>query len=472
MGGGMRALLDELFEAHPGGLPYLVHDERVVDRDEVRASVAAEAKVFGGFGIGDGSAVLVQVPSSRTQVEVVFALWSLGAQVMLVDHRLAPAEVEALRGLCRPEFTVRATAGGRFAMAFQPTYELVTKHHRDGERAATDHRLVQFSSGSTGLPKVIGRTPGSLAAEVERFTRIDRMPTAGERVLLLSSTAHSFGLVAGLLHSLAAGVAAVFTPRLSAKDVLATAERHDVHAIFGTPFHYELLTTTRSVPVLPSLRAAVSGGELMPAGVAEAFRERFGVGLGESYGTTETGVIAMDVSGDLRPAVGRAAPGVVLRVADGELEVELPEGTPYLFESGSGAAASGHPATERYVDGWLRTHDRASQDERGAVRLLGRSDSLVVIGGLKVDLVEVESVLRQHPRVTDVVVVHAESIEAYVSAEDDGPGAGELVGWCRDRLAAYKVPRLVRVLPSLPRTPNGKLIRRTQTLRAAVPEPS
>jgi acyl-coenzyme A synthetase/AMP-(fatty) acid ligase len=458
----MRALLEGLFDAHPGHLPYLVHDERVVDRAEVRESVAAEARVFGGFGIGDGSTVLVQVPSSRTQVEVVFALWSLGAQVMLADHRLAPAEVEGLRTSCRPEFTVRATAGGRFAMAFQPTYEVVTKHHRDGERAATDHRLVQFSSGSTGQPKVIGRTPASLAAEVERFTRIDRMPVTGERVLLLSSTAHSFGLVAGLLHSLAVGAAVVFTPRLSAKDVLAAAERHDVHAIFGTPFHYELLTTARSVPVLPSLRAAVSGGELMPTGVAEAFRERFGVGLGESYGTTETGVIAMDVSGDLRPAVGRAAPGVVLRVAGGELEVELPEGTPYLRQSD----------VDRYVDGWLRTHDRAAQDERGAVRLMGRSDSLVVIGGLKVDLVEVEAVLRQHPRITDVVVVHAESIEAYVSAEEDGPGAGELAGWCRDRLAAYKVPRLIRVLPALPRTPNGKLIRRTQTLRGAVPGPS
>ncbi|HEX6341822.1 class I adenylate-forming enzyme family protein [Umezawaea sp.] len=462
MGGGMRVLLDELFEAHPGERPYLVHDERVVDRQEVRTSVAAEAKVFSGFGIGDGSTVLVQVPSSRTQVEVVFALWSLGAQVMLVDHRLAPAEVDALRTLCRPEFTVRATAGGRFAMAFQPTYELVTKHHRDGEKAATEHRLIQFSSGSTGLPKVIGRTPASLAAEVERFTLVEGMPKAGERVLLLSSTAHSFGLVAGLLHSLAAGAAAVFTPRLSAKDVLATAERHDVHAIFGTPFHYELLTTAKTVPVLPSLRAAVSGGELMPTGVAEAFRERFGVGLGESYGTTETGVIAMDVSGDLRPSVGRAAPGVVLRVEQGELEVELPEGSPYLRGSD----------VDRYADGWLRTHDRASQDAGGAVRLHGRSDSLVVIGGLKVDLLEVESVLRQHPRVTDVVVVHAGSIEAYVSVDEDGPGAGELVGWCRERLAAYKVPKLVRVLPALPRTPNGKLIRRTQTLRGAVPEPS
>lgn len=458
----MRGLLEELFDAHPGELPYLVHDEHVVSRAEVRAAVAEEAKVFAGFGIRDGSTVLVQVPPSRTQVEVVFALWSLGAQVMLVDHRLAPAEVDALRSLCRPEFTVRAMAGGRFAMAFQPACEVVTEHHRDGERATTEHRLIQFSSGSTGQPKVIGRTPASLAAEVERFSRIDGMPGAGERLLLLSSTAHSFGLIAGLLHSLGAGVAVVFTRRLSAKDVLATAEEHDVHVIFGTPFHYELLTTAKSVPALPSLRAAVSGGELMSDGLAEAFLDRFGFRLGDSYGTTETGVIAMDVSGTSRPAVGPAAPGIVVRVDQGELEVELPDGSPYLRGSD----------VDRYAAGWLRTYDRAEQDEHGIVRLLGRSDSLVVIGGLKVDLIEVESVLRQHPRITDVVVIHAESIEAYVAAAQDGPAAGELAGWCRDRLAAYKVPRLIRVLPELPRTSNGKLIRRTQALREAVSQPS
>ncbi|MCP2248128.1 class I adenylate-forming enzyme family protein [Lentzea aerocolonigenes] len=458
----MRGLLEELFDAHPGELPYLVHDGRAVSRAEVRVAVAEEAKVFGGFGIGDGSTVLVQVPPSRTQVEVVFALWSLGAQVMLVDHRLAPAEVDALRSLCRPEFTVRAMAGGRFAMAFQPAYEVVTKHHRDGERATTEHRLIQFSSGSTGQPKVIGRTPASLAAEVERFTRIDGMPRTGERLLLLSSTAHSFGLIAGLLHSLAAGVAVVFTRRLSARDVLSTAEEHDVHLIFGTPFHYELLTTAKSAPALPSLRAAVSGGELMSDELAEAFLERFGFRLGDSYGTTETGVIAMDVSGTSRPAVGPVAPGIVVRINHGELEVELPDGTPYLRGSD----------VDRYAAGWLRTYDRAERDEHGTVRLLGRSDSLVVIGGLKVDLVEVEAVLRQHPRITDVVVIHAESIEAYVATAQDGPAAGELTGWCRDRLAAYKVPRLIRVLPELPRTSNGKLIRRTQALREAVSQPS
>ncbi|MEV0404469.1 fatty acid--CoA ligase family protein [Actinoallomurus sp. NPDC050550] len=454
--GDMRELVGGLFDAHPGERPFLVHGEHTVTRAETRAAVEWEAGVFAGHGVGEGHTVMLQVPPSCTQIEALLALWSLGAQVMLVDHRLKPSEVDTLRALCRPQYLVRAGAG-RSPLGFEPRYELVTVCCPDGAPAATAHRLVQFSSGSTGVPKVIGRTPASLSEEIDRFTRIAGMPTAGERVLLLSSTAHSFGLIAGLLHSLVAGGAVVFARRVSAKDILAAAERHDVQAVFGTPFHYELLSTARTLPDLPALRVAVSGGEIMPPETAARFADRFGLAVGESYGTTETGVIAMDVSGATRPSVGPAAPGIRLRIHSGEVEVRLPEGSPYLVDPDGG----------RYVDGWLRTHDRAALDPDGNVRLLGRGDSLVVVGGLKLDLAEVEAVLRAHPGVTGAVVVHAGAVEAYVATGPDGAlSPGELLRWCRDRLADYKVPRVIQVLADLPRTSNGKLVRRRDALLA------
>ncbi|SDW62389.1 Acyl-CoA synthetase (AMP-forming)/AMP-acid ligase II [Amycolatopsis xylanica] len=452
---GMTELLRGLFDAHPGDLPYLAHGDDIRTRARVRTEVAQEAAVFAGCGIREGSTVMLQVPPSYTQVQAMLALWSLGAQVMLVDHRFKPAEVDAIRATAHPEFTVRGGVAGQ-TPSFAREYELITRHHRTGLPAATAHRLVQFSSGSTGTPKVIGRTPDSLAEEIDRFTRIDGMPRAGERVLLLSSTAHSFGLIAGLLHSLRAGVTAVFADRVSAKDILAAASRHDVHHLFGTPFHYELVSTAARLPPLPSLRAAVSGGEIMDPATAKRFEDRFGFAVGESYGTTETGVVAMDVSGSMRPSVGRACPGVRMRVLDGELEVHLPDGSPYL-----------HPVPgDRYRDGWLRTRDRAEIGDDGGLLLFGRGDSLVVIGGLKVDLGEVETVLRGHSGVLDAVVVHDGLTEAYVTGT---ASESELLAWCRDRLADYKLPRRIRVLAELPRTPNGKLVRRGEVLRGAVP---
>ncbi|OXM54940.1 secondary metabolite synthesis protein [Amycolatopsis alba DSM 44262] len=448
----MADLLTRLFDAHPDETPYLAHGEDVRTRGDVRAQVAAEAAVFAAAGITGGSTVLLQVPPSYTQVQAMFALWQLGAQVMLVDHRLKTAEVDAIKLVSRPQFTVR---GGSFgaALGFAREYELVTSRNTGGSPAATDHRLVQFSSGSTGVPKTIGRTPASIAAEIDRFARIEGMPVAGERVLLLSSTAHSFGLIAGLFHGLARGAVAVFATSLTAADLLATAARYDVHAIFGTPFHYALLATARTIPPLPSLRAAVSGGEIMDPAVAAEFARRFGVGVGESYGSTETGVIAMDVSGRLRPSVGRAAPGVVLRIDNGEVDVRLDEGSPYL-----------NGGEDRYADGWLRVRDRAELDADGCLHLRGRGDSLVVVGGLKVDLGEIEAVLRTHPGITEAVAVYSGTIEAYVVGDSAAP---DLVLWCHERLADYKLPREIHVLPRLPRTSNGKLVRRHDVLRAA-----
>lgn len=448
-------LVSDLMSLHPDDLPYLIADH-VVTHGELREAVEQEAALFASAGVREGSTVALQVPPSFTQIEVLLALWRLGAQVMLVDHRLKPAEVEQLRSLCRPQLVVRAGAAGWSRLNFRSRHELVTEKRSDGRPAATAHRLIQFSSGSTGRPKVVGRSEESIRGEIRRFNQLAGMPALGERVLLLSSTAHSFGLVAGLLHSLYAGVGVVFAPKVAAADILRAAAEHEVSGIFGVPFHYELLATAENPPLLASLRYAVSGGELMPPTVADRFHEVYGVRVGESYGTTETGVIAMDVSGRLRPTVGPATPGVLLRIQDGEVEVRLPA-TPYLTEDGQ----------DRYVDGWLRTRDRAELTVDGTVRLLGRGDSLVVIGGLKVDLTEIEDVLTKHGSVAEAVLVHGDVIEAYVSTVDEKLVAEDLVRWCAEHLADYKLPKLVRVMPRLPRTPNGKLIRDRGALRAA-----
>jgi acyl-coenzyme A synthetase/AMP-(fatty) acid ligase len=453
---GMGALVQRLFDAKDDGLPYLAHLQTTVTRGELRERVAQQAEVFAGYDIGPGSTVGLRTPPSFTQVEVLLALWRLGAQVMLFDFRLKPAEVEALSASCRPQFMVGAGSNVRSAFGFRPEYEVSTECRRSGRAATTGHRLIQFSSGSTGQPKVIGRTPRSLAAEVERFRAIPGMPGEGDRLLLLSSTAHSFGLIAGLLHSLAAGVSVVFAPRVSARDILAAAVEHRITALFGVPMHYELLAAAVDAPELPELRVAVSGGELMPPEVAARFTERYGVPVGESYGTTETGVVAMDTSGAMRPSVGRAAPGVVVREHRGELDVALEE-SPYLFGSGG----------TQYADGWLHTRDRATIDTSGAVRVQGRADSLVVIGGLKVDLTEVENVLRGHPAVQQAVLVHENVTEAYITVTDGDrqPSAEELLRWCRERLADHKLPRVIRLMEALPRTANGKLIRHPAHLR-------
>ncbi|MFD0392354.1 hypothetical protein ACFQ3Z_04295 [Streptomyces nogalater] len=146
--------------------------------------------------------------------------------------------------------------------------------------------------------------------------------------------------------------------------------------------------------------------------------------------------------------MGTPVSGVRVRQAGGELQVAL-DRSPYLLDDG----------VDRYADGWLRTFDRCGRDPvSGALSILGRADSVAVVGGLKVDLVEVEAVLRAHPSVHEAVVLAGEVIEAHVGCEPP-VDTGELLRWCRERLSDHKLPRRFYTGPAVPRNSNGKIIR-------------
>ncbi|MDH6454515.1 MULTISPECIES: class I adenylate-forming enzyme family protein [unclassified Streptomyces] len=434
------------------------HGETVVTRQRLRAGTERAAAALGAHGVRGGSTVAVQVPPSFTLLWSVFALWSAGAQVMLFDPRLTAAETTRLLELCEPQFHLTSSATGRPMAVFRDECEVVVERRRTGRPAQSEHALLQFSSGSTGLPKVIGRSGRSLLAEVERFADLPDMPKRGENLLLLSSLMHSFGLIGGVLHSLSAGVALHFAARPQPFELLKLMAERPVDAVFGVPVHFDLLSRTAAPPPLPALRLAVSGGEMLSGEVFDRFARRYGVRVGQAYGMTEAGIIATDLTGRHGPpAVGLPVPGVEAAVVDGTLRVRLAE-DPYLHTD----------RAERFTDGWLNTYDRCrARPGSGVLEINGRADSVVAVGGLKVDLTEVEAVLAGHPEVGEAVVVFGEAIEAHVRVKGT-LGKGALLDWCRERLSAHKIPKVFHFsAAALPRTSNGKLIRNRELLHAA-----
>lgn len=427
-----------------------------VTRGEARARVADLARRFAVQGVRPGSTAVLRIPPSFTWIWALLALWSRGAQVMLLDHRLAPGEVSQLFRICRPQFHIRSTNPAQALTPFRDEREVLVNFLRNGLPAQSDHVLYQFSSGSTGQPKVIGRTAESLLAEVDCFSRIDQMPTRSERVLLLNSLSHSFGLIGGVLHALHAEATLVFPPRIGARDFLTVLADRNVNVIFGVPVHFDLFSRIDNPPALPHLRLAVSGGEALPREVFDRFEQGYGLRIGQAYGMTEVGIIATDLAGESAPpSVGRLAPGIKARVDGGELHVRL-DRSPYLLESDP----------PRWADGWLRTFDLAEIDsDTGMLAVTGRADSMVVVGGLNVDLTEVETVLLAHDQVTEAVVVYGDVIEAHLAVTDQ-LAEGDLASWCRQRLAGHKIPRRFYVRSELPRTANGKLIRSRERLHA------
>ncbi len=323
-----------------------------------------------------------------------------------------------------------------------------------GQPAATSHAVIQLSSGSTGPSKIIGRDAASLVEEVKRYTMIDGVPRDGERIVSLASMVHVLGLVGGLLYSLHAGVDLTIPARMTADGILSTvAAGSRPTTVLGVPFHIELLASVRQPPKLPQFTGMTTGGELVRADVYTAFRDRYDVRLGNMYGMTEMGVIATDLFGEHRPAV-MPAPGLTFREEGGELHISLPA-SPYL----------GDQDPSRWSDGWLHTKDAGTVDARTRlVRVLGRRDSQVSVGGLKVDLTEVEHTLAALPGVAGTVVVHDHAIEAYLVLAE-GAEISAVEREITIRLAAYKRPRRLHVVDQLPRTATGKLVRSHAILR-------
>jgi acyl-coenzyme A synthetase/AMP-(fatty) acid ligase len=409
----------------------------------LRAEVAGLAKTMSTHGIGAHNTVALQGAPSFTQLWCLFALWSLGAQVLLFDPRLGPGDRVALLRLSEPEFVVTFGRGMNCrAGVFADGCEVLVQRLAGGRPAGSTHCVVQFSSGTTGRPKAIGRTPESLLAELERWRALDGMPRAGERVTVLESFAHSFGLVGGLLCAMDAGATVVFptaqTPRAIANAVA------DAHVVMGNPWHFGQLTGVDDGVRTPRLRLAVSGGDVLSRQVFDAFYRRFGVPIGQAYGTTETGIVAAHLAGDQGPTtIGLPVQGVRTRVADGELEVHVPQ-SPYLYES------------EHWPGGWISTGDLVSREAgAGVLRLRGRVEEA---GRTNLDLLEIESVLRTHESVSDAVVFGAEPLEAHVESAADLHHT-DLRSWCRRFLGESAAPARYRVVRELPRTANGKVRR-------------
>ena len=214
---------------------------------------------------------------------------------------------------------------------------------------------------------------------------------------------------------------------------------------------------------LGRIRSGLVAGALAPPELLERL-ESLGPRILDCYGLTETGAVtccALDDPPELRATTcGRPVPSYELRVADGELEVRGAHLTPGYY---------GRPeeTAKAFRDDWFRTGDLAEIDNAGYLRIVGRAKEIVHVGGFNVVPAEVEAVLVSHPAVENAAVIGVpdermgEALRAFVSlrAETEATAA-ELIAYTRSRIAGYKVPYAIELLPELPLLPSGKPDRR------------
>jgi malonyl-CoA/methylmalonyl-CoA synthetase len=428
-------------------------------------------------------------PADFSYVAVQWGVWRAGGIAVPLATSHPPAEWEYVLRDAAAEVVV---AGAEFADALRPAAEradvamLSSSHVLQGPAppalpalAPPRRAMMVYTSGTTGRPKGVVTTHANVAAQVTSLIEAWGW-VSDDRILLVLPLHHLHGILNVLTCALWAGACCEMLPAFDAKLVWDRLASGRLTVFMAVPTIYrKLIAAWDDAPAdrqrassagSAGLRLMVSGSAALPVQTLERWRGITGHTLLERYGMTEIGMaLSNPLRGERRPGfVGAPLPGVQVRLVD-EAGSPVEPGTPGEIEvSGDTIFLEywGRPEATRdaFRDGWFRTGD-VGVVENGAYRILGRTSvDIIKTGGYKVSALEIEEVLRTHPDVAECAVVGVadpEWGERVAAAVEVRPGESleleSLKDWAKSRLAPYKVPRALRVVPALPRNAMGKV---------------
>ena len=483
----------------------IAHGVRSGDRVVLWATNIPEWVVL-QFALAKIGAVLVTANTSLRAKDIDYLLRQSEASTLVtiagfrqVDYISALEEIGATRGalpLLRRLFFI-GRGGQTTPPGFTPYEQLhasaadVLDGMLDGHAAAVgldDVINMQYTSGTTGFPKGVMLSSRNIVNNAHALGA-QLAYTPDDRLCLCVPLFHCFGCVIGVLGAYTHGACLCPVEWFDPARVLATVDRERCTALYGVPtmFLAELECPDFARTDLTSLRTGVMAGALCPEPLMR--RVMSDMHLPEItivYGLTE------------------ASPGITMTPRDATIAdrsqtvgVVLPELEAKIIDNGTGTTlgtgARGELCVRGYnvmkgyynnteatraaidADGWLRTGDEASIDSRGFVRITGRIKDLIIRGGENISPKEIEDCLRDHPDVADAyvyamadayfgeVVAAAVRLNVQNTPADDTSGSDarrltdELMGWCSERLARFKVPRYVRFVSEFPMTASGKV---------------
>lgn len=432
-------------------------------------------------GHSAGRTVVMVVSSNCVELQVALlgALWA-GADVLPVSPASTRAELLALASSTGASVLIgdenaRSALEGRVSriiaveslLEIKPRGEAVPNTVRPGS-------ILLQSSGTTGKPRTVRREQHALDAVGRNVCRALRLNEL-DRMLLTIPLYHSYGVDLGVLSATIAGCEVKLHPRFVPGLVISALLQDEVSVWPAVPVMLNAVSGSTEPRRLRRLRRVVSAGSRLPPRVSAQFSRTYGVDVGQIYGASEFGSVSFNDPDDhdFDPeSVGRPLCGVEIRIVDqGDHRGErpLPVGSegevlvsaPSMMTAYTDARAGGG------VAGFLRTGDIGRLDEHGRLTLTGRIRLLIDVGAQKVNPLEVEERLAQHPTVAEAVVIPisfsdtADRLKAIivpvVSREVD---VAELRRFAQEHLSAHKVPRVFAVRADVPRSPTGKILRR------------
>ncbi|WP_256388925.1 FadD3 family acyl-CoA ligase [Mycobacterium sp. 1423905.2] len=438
---------------------------------ELIGRIRCAAGAFAELGVGKGDRVAVWAPNSAEWIIAAFGLLTAGGVLVPVNTRFKAEEAGDIiaRSRVKAVLTQQGFLGQYYAApAGVPVIDVKSDFLSSGapfERAVsgTDVSDIIFTSGTTGRPK------GAMLNHQQTLRMYEEWATLadlreGDRYLQINPYFHTFGLKAGLIASFLRGATMLPVAVFDLDTVVNLIERERISMLPGPPTLYYSLLTVPDKSKLSTLRAGVTGAADIPVELVRRIHGELPFQtLMTGYGLTEAGNVTLSRPGDsfedVAATAGLPCDGVDVRIADdGEVLVRgygVMQG--YLDDPAATAQAIDD-------DGWLHTGDLGNFTGTGRLRIVGRKKDMFVVGGFNAYPAEIEGFLLSHPAVGQAAVIGVpderlgQVAKAFV-VRNGAVEAPELIDWCRNRMANFKVPRSVQFLDALPLNATGKVVK-------------
>jgi long-chain acyl-CoA synthetase len=428
------------------------------------------------YGVLRAGGIVVPMNVLLKRREIAFYLEDSGARLLLAWHGFAE---EARGGAEDAGVETIEVEPGSFAdvlAGVEPTAGLAAT-------AEDDTAVILYTSGTTGKPKGAELTHSNLLVNADVSMRTTSEVGPGDVVFGGLPLFHSFGQTVAMNASLKIGACLTLVPKFDPGEALETIQRDRVTHFYGVPTMFGALLhhPERESYDTSSLRTCITGGASMPVEVLRGFEAVFGCIVLEGYGLSETSPVASSNHPDKerKPgSIGTPIEGVEMRVVDEDdkpvAQGEVGEITIRGHNVMKGYWQRPEATEEAMRGGWFHTGDMARTDEDGYFYIVDRKKDLIIRGGYNVYPREVEEVLYEHPKIREAAVIGVphdqwgeEIGAAVVLHEGEELGPEEVSAYVKDRIAAYKYPRVVWFLDDLPKGPTGKILKREIEVPAA-----
>lgn len=423
------------------------------------------------LGIAAAGGVVVPIDYNQTINQVNQLLNLVSPYAIVVSDKLAGMVPRLNVNLLYEKIIVTGDSVDSNYIGFN---DIISRHPKDKpgiDIQENDVVYFNLTSGTTGLPKCAVTTHANIYWNTVAAVESLNLTEKDVHLCMFPPSVHPHEFFA---RSLFLGGTTVLTDSISPKTLTKVIEKNHVTCmmaiapIYGNLVHYHARTDF----YFKGLRIAESGGMHVNPVLAEQFIDRFNIPIVPVWGSTETtGIaLAMPVDGDYREgSCGKVCPYYQAKIVD-ENGAELRHGLiGELIIRGPGVCseyfANQDVTTEQFKNGWYQTGDMFRKDSEGYYYFEGRKFGMMKVAGLKVSPVEIENVLIRHPDIKEVAVIgvkndlYGEVPKAVIVLKNNLViDKKEIIAFCKDKLAKYKVPKVIEIKDSLPRTPGGKIL--------------